>query len=238
MPRPAGAEYASIRPPITYRNTKVDLLQAPFSRDRIRLVRGRVDYNRFGFIGGTSAVTLGVAQALPILNHDHDDKTSRADSQPDFTKVTLDAVHLQPLPAGFGLRLAVSSQYARAPLPASEEFAVGGARFGRAYNAGEITGEHGVAVSAELDYVMNLGIPLIRRFRPYGFFDFGKVWDERSDFSVGLAQSLASAGVGIRLALIQGATVRFEYARPLTRRPSNQTGDKQDRFTFFAGWRF
>lgn len=236
------AETLTLSAGLTYRNTKVDLLQAPFTRDRIRLVRGRVSYNRVGFIGGSSAVTLGVAQALPVLNHTDPDSeatdTSRADSQPHFTKATLDIVHLQPLPASFGLRLAVSSQYARAPLPASEEFSVGGARFGRAYNAGEVTGEDGIAVSAELEYVINPGIALIRRIRPYGYFDFGKVWDESSSSSEGLAQSLASAGVGVRLALIQGATVRLEYARPLTRGPSNQTGDKQDRFTFFAGWRF
>ena len=234
------AETLRLSAGLTYRNTKVDLLQAPFSRDRIRLVRGRVNYNRAGVIGGTSAVTFGVAQALPILNHtDPDDHTtSRADSQPHFTKATLDIVHLQPLPAGFKLLLAARGQYARAPLPASEEFSVGGARFGRAYNLGEVTGEDGVAVSAELEYVMDPGIPLIRQFRPYGFYDFGKAWDERSSSSDGLAQSLASAGAGIRLDLIQGATVRLEYARALTRKPSNQTGDKRHRLTFFAAWRF
>lgn len=236
------AETLTVSGGLTYRNTDVDLLNAVFTRDRIRLVRARVSYNRAGFLGGSSAATVGVAQALPILNASNPDEDttdmSREDTLPSFTKATLDITHYQPLVDRLGLRIAASGQFARAPLPSSEEFSIGGARYGRGYNAGEITGEDGVAVSIELEYDLDVQIPLITQLRPYGFYDFGKAWDESTSSSTGSALSLASAGIGLRVGLAHGATMRLEYARPLTRRPSNQTGDKQDRITFFTGWRF
>ncbi len=185
---------------------------------------------------------MGIAQAVPILNASDPEEDiadmSREDTRPSFTKATLDITHYQPLVDRLGLRIAASGQIARVPLPSSEEFSIGGARYGRGYNAGEITGEDGVAVSAELEYDLDLAIPLIIRLRPYGFYDFAKAWDHSSSSSTGSAISLASAGFGLRVVLAHGATMRLEYARPLTRRPSNQTGDKQDRITFFTGWRF
>jgi hemolysin activation/secretion protein len=163
---------------------------------------------------------------------------SRADANPWFNKVTLDMVHAQPLFAGLNLRLSAKGQYARAPTPASEEFSVGGADYGRAYNSGEATGEDGVAASAELTYMPGWKIPMVNRLQPYGFYDFGKAWDRRSDSSTGLAQSLSSAGFGIRSYLINGLTFRLEYAYPLTKQPSNQTDGKNGRVFFFTGWSY
>ncbi len=150
----------------------------------------------------------------------------------------LDVVHVQPIVDDLSLRIATIGQFARAPLPASEEFSVGGSRFGRAYNSGEATGEDGVAISAELGYAIRPETSLIRQFRPYGFYDYGKAWDQRSSSSEGLDQSLASIGLGFRMRIIHGGTLRLEYSYPLTHKPSNQSGDKHGRLFFFGRWRF
>ena len=47
---------------------------------------------------------------------------------------------------------ALSGQWASGPLYSSEEFGYGGKNFGRAYDQSELTGDHGVAASVEVDY--------------------------------------------------------------------------------------
>lgn len=218
----------------------VDVLGQRFSKDRLREALAGVTYLRNGILGGLSGARLQMIQGLPLFgasDPDSDD-TSRADAQPDFTKLTLDITHLQPLFAGFGLTVGARGQFAPRPVPAQEEFALGRSRFGRAYDGGEVTGDRGVAVSLELGHDLPLGggpadagTALIRRVRPYIYYDAGKAWDIRSGSSVGLAQSLASAGFGLRLQTAYGGELAVEYARPLTRTPT-ETGDRNGQILF------
>jgi hemolysin activation/secretion protein len=221
-------------------NTNVHLLGENFRRDKIRSARAGLSYSHSGFLGGNSGATLSAVQGLPLLDHsDPDEQTmSRADAEPAFTKLTLGVVHTQPLPAGFDLNLNASGQYSLSALAASEEFAVGGAAYGRAYNGGEITGEHGAALALELGYEIPYRDTYIRRAKPYIFYDVGKTWDKATPSATGINQSLASGGVGIRVNLPKGATFDLEYARPLTRKPSNQSTDRYGRLFVFLGFKF
>lgn len=225
---------------LTYRNTKVDLLGAPFNRDRLNLLRAGVNYSDSGFLGGSSRLVLGLTQSVPILAATDPAKEtmSRADANRYFTKANLDISHVRSLYRGIGLRLSATAQYSRAPTPSSEEFSLGGDGYGRAYNSGELTGEDGVGVSAELSYDPPLKLSYLRYLRTYGFYDFGKAWDKSSSASLGLKQSLSSAGLGFRAGFPFGLTLRLEYAYPLTREPSNQTGEKHGRLFFFTGWSY
>ena len=235
-------ENLSIGAGFTVRDTEVQTFGALLNRDRTRLARANLTYNKFGFLGGSSSAVLGLNQALPILDANDTDKdpgfTSRDDAHRYFSTATLDLAHVQPLGEGFELRLNATGQYARTATIASEEFAVGGAEFGRAYNSGEITGEDGVAFSVELNFNPRVKIPLIRRVLPYGFYDFGKAWDKSPGSSSELGRSLSSAGIGVQVATLFGMTFRLEYAYPLTKHPSNQTDGKQGRVFFFTGWSY
>jgi hemolysin activation/secretion protein len=183
-----------------YLNTEVDLLGAEFNRDRLRTALAGLSYRQADFLNGTLNITGQVIQGLPILGATDPDQdaTSRADAEPTYTKAVIDVVHSQALAERVALTVSVNAQYAFAPLPAAEEFALGGERFGRAYNPGEITGEHGIAVSAELGYDLPVEIEYVERVRPYLFYDFGKAWDQDTASSDGLVQSLSSAGLGLR----------------------------------------
>lgn len=224
----------------------VDSLGEDFSKDRLREVLGSLTYLRGNVLGGRSGVRIRVVQGIPFFgasDPDSDD-TSRADMEPGFTKISLYATHLQPLFDRFGLTVAALGQIALQPLPAAEEFALGGAHFGRAYDPGEITGEHGFAVSAELGYDVPLGGDLsddfsqfIQGVRPYIYYDVGKAWDDDTSASQGLAQSLSSAGGGLRMQFAYGVNLTLEYARPLTRTPDTE-GDKDGRFFAFFGTKF
>ena len=81
------------------------------------------------------------SQAMPNL--------SRIDGRAVFTKVTLDVSRYQGISNEWGVYVAAMGQYAANPLLSAEEFRVGGARFGRAYNPSEISGDDGAALLAE-----------------------------------------------------------------------------------------
>jgi hemolysin activation/secretion protein len=105
-----------------------------------------------------------------------------------------------------------------------EQFALGGARFGRAYDPAEITGDDAVAGSLELRYGRFVESRFLRSYQLYAFYDVGAVWNQ--DVSDGTQrQSLASAGGGIRLALPQDFAASLEIAKALTRRVAAE-GDK------------
>ena len=232
------AETLSIGGGFTFRNTEVDLLHQPFNRDRLRLLRAQVNYSNASVLGGSARVILGATQSLQIFSvtDPRTDATSRGDADMEFAKLNMDVVYARPVIAGITAQISATAQYATRPTPASEEFSLGGDGFGRAYNSGELSGEDGAAISAELSRSLGLKHQYLRYLNAYGFYDIGKVWDRASASSLGPADSLASAGAGLRAGLPFGLTLRLEYDYPLTREPSNQNGEKHGRIFFFASW--
>ena len=202
----------------TWLDTEVQALDDEFSRDRLRTLSLSAVYDQTGFLAGASSVRLGATQGLSIFaaTDPDTDLVSRADAEPDYTKLTLDGVRAQRVHGPVVLLATVGGQFAFDPLPAAEEFAVGGATYGRAFDAGEITGDHGVAASLELQLPFVPELDGVDRVTPYGFFDAGWVWDRESAFSEGDSDRLSSAGLGIRAVLFDRVDVGLEYARPVT----------------------
>ena len=153
---------------------------------------------------------------------------SRADADGRFVKASLQATLVQNLGSGFSAFGEVDGQVADRPLFSAEEFALGGARIGRGYDTGEITGEDGVGGVAELRFSDTpcdwLG------YQVYGFYDAGIVWDENATPGGGDA-TLNSTGAGVRLSLPHALSLSYEAAKPLTRIPA-VPGDKDVRHFF------
>jgi hemolysin activation/secretion protein len=59
---------------------------------------------------------------------------SRFDGDPKFTKVSAEFTHAQSIYGGISAQVSVIGQKSANSLLASEEFAIGGSRFGRAYD--------------------------------------------------------------------------------------------------------
>lgn len=233
-------------------DSDVDVLGADFSHDRLRELVAGLTYLRTDSEGGRSGINFRIIQGLPFFaasDPDRDD-TSRADAQPEFTKATFQIDHARALFDRFVFTGSGKGQVASQQLLASEEFSLGGQNFGRAYNTGEITGEHGFAISLELGYDFQLPTlqpstnvgdkynPDFEQIRPYVYYDFGKAWDDKTISSDGLSQSLSSIGLGVRTRLAYGPSLSFEYAHPLTKIPSNQTTSRLGRLFFFFGWNY
>ena len=220
---------------LSLRNTKVDLAGVNFTRDRLRTFRAAATLSQYGFLNGATGGRVQFTQGLPVLGAtDSDDDMSRADAVRTFSKVDISLVRAQPLFAGLTLTASLIGQYSFDPLAASEEFAAGGPRFGRAYDLAEVTGEHGLAGALELSYALYPDTPYIEAISPYVFYDIGKVWDEKTNDSPGQGESLASTGIGIKVSLIHAINLSLEYARPLTRTPLSDTGPPGRVFFFLT----
>jgi hemolysin activation/secretion protein len=182
--------------------------------DRLRVLRGNAEYSFLDSWGGPTSLWFGASQGLGIMGARESGSTelSRTNGRHDFTKFNGYFNRVQPLFAGIGLDVAASGQYALSQLLSSEEYSLGGGRFGRAYEPAEISGNHGAATSVELFYRYAPGLDFLNSARVYGFYDIGAVWTDMTN-----RDSLASAGVGVQVELFPKVSGSLEWARPLTR---------------------
>jgi hemolysin activation/secretion protein len=206
--------------------------------DRIRVVRGQIDYAFQDGLQGTNFVVFEASQGLDILaaTDPGDSNRSRSDADGSFTKFKMDAVRVQQIWGPFSLRLAGQGQVSLDPLLSSEEFLLGGGQFGRAYDFGEISGEDGVAGSAELRIGDATELDYLSRYEFYGFYDRGTLWDRNAASGEG-HETLSSAGGGLRLTVTPSLQTGFEAAKPLNR-AAESTGDKGVRVFFSLSARF
>lgn len=113
------------------------------------------------------------------------------------------------------LRLSAAAQWSPDRLPATEQFALGGDEFGRAYEASIVAGDYGAAAAAELAFAPRALPSGLAGSEAYGFVDAGKVW-YRSRFGLPrLDAEVASAGVGVRAKVANRLLVQVEGVRAL-----------------------
>lgn len=198
-----------------------DFRETSFDRtitaDRLRVARLRLNYWQSHHNGSTN-VSLEASQGLNVLDATEQNSTnlSRADGRSDFTKANLFVGRTQGLTDNIGLQFNASAQWSAQPLLSSEEFALGGTGFGRAYDFSEVTGDLGAAASVELRYGKNLGKPWLNAYQVYAFYDIGSVWNTVSGVGE-FRESISSTGAGARLTLNSTFRLALEAAKPLTR---------------------
>ena len=119
----------------------------------------------------------------------------------------------------------------------SEEFAVGGNRFGRAFDFAEITGEDGAAGYLEARYTVQDLPDGFEFMQFYSFYDRGVVWNRGSsgDFR---RHSLSSAGLGIRANFPWSIQTSLEVAQPLTWRVFTSGNSTKPRYFFTLSMSF
>ena len=205
---------------------RVELLNLPFSRDRWRSVDSRISYSQLKFLGGDLFAQAGVTQGLDVAGATAraDTDASRLKPDPWYTKFNAELAVGYRLPADIGATLTVAGQYTPDTLLAGEEFALGGSRFGRGYNGGDLSGPSGIGAGLELRRSWNPGIERVDGVTFYGFADTGRVWD-----SVAASTHLLSAGGGVRLGLFGKASLSAELARTLRSLPLPGAGGRRTR---------
>ena len=192
--------------------------------DKIRELRGSIDFYHRGS-HAESRFSIEVTQGLPVLGASDTSigaLVSRPGANRDFTKATFFASRYQDLGKVFGFYLAGTGQYAGSPMLTSENFALGGPKFGRAYDYWEVSGESGIAGTAELRYGRDPGIKWLSFYQLYAFYDVGAVWNKNMGTG-SQRSSLSSAGAGVRVTLFKKIALNYEVAVPLARVPIART---------------
>lgn len=217
-----------------FRNFREQQLDNTVISDRLRTLRASTTYDLIDSLNGENLVKLEVSQGLGILgaSEEGSSKLSRADGQSQFTKLSGNLARTQHFTRNIALHVSVAGQWSADPLLSYEEFSLGGETYGRGYDYGELSGEHGVAASGELRYGRNLNWPWLSQYQVYGFYDFGAVWNETAANDL-TEDHLSSAGAGLRLRVNDHLRAGFEAAKPLDKRVTT-TGDRDWRFFFSA----
>jgi hemolysin activation/secretion protein len=106
---------------------------------------------------------------------------------------------------------ALSGQESTNKLLSPEQFAFGGADFGRAYDASDLTGDSGVAGKLELRF-SGQGIGFVRDYTVYAFYDRGCIHNNAAAASNDCADA---AGLGTRFSASHGVSGYVEFANPI-----------------------
>ncbi|WP_275184721.1 ShlB/FhaC/HecB family hemolysin secretion/activation protein [Bradyrhizobium sp. CSA112] len=196
----------------------------PIYADRIRTAGLTSDYRLQDNFGGTNYLTVNYRQGLDILGASHrgDDFLSRNGASGKFSALNFWFTRYQTLSDAWSLKLASAGQTASGPLFTLQQFYLGGIAFGRGYGSAEISGDNGLAGSAELRFDQKTNLQYLSGYQVYGFVDSGVAWNSGYRLSDGL--SLTSAGGGVRFFLADGLQADIGAAAPLSyRAPDNPT---------------
>lgn len=200
--------------------------QAPSTDDKIRALRLNGTYDVADGWDGQNQANFELSHGLPILDASRSarrfspNNASRPYGDPQFTKLVVGLSRVQGLGGDFALLMAMQGQTAfGSALLSGEQFGLGGGAFGRGYDPSEVTGDDGVAGKLELQWTPNLALGEVRYTQFYTFYDVGEAVTQhvRQNGSGQTTGSLASAGIGTRVALFENYTSNLELAKPLTR---------------------
>jgi hemolysin activation/secretion protein len=214
------------------KDTESDSLGIRQYDDRSRAIRLGGNYNTHDNLKGSDLLDAVISQGVSWPKANSGIGTSRIDGEEDFTKLNIDVSRIQQLPARFSLLTAFSGQYSARPLSLSEQFQLGGVGFGQAYDAGEVSGDSGLAGKIELRYDQPVEKPWLSSYQLYGYYDAGSV--RLNDMGPGADNmlSLASAGGGIRSYFTSWLYGYAEVGFPLTRDVASDSG--RDPRLFFS----
>lgn len=207
------------------------------SFDSLRILRFGADYTLLDTVlgpdrSGLNAINGKFSQGLTLLGASSDGDTTtpppRIGEKIDFEKLSGEISRTQTLfhpytDATVSFVTDVAGQYSDNILPPEEQFYLGGPTFNRGYYYGQVSGDKGLTISAELR--LNTPIPLPAKVpfelnsQFYLFYNWGAVWQNtplQSD------ETLRSAGTGVRLYLTSSSEIDLEGVYRMSPYPTGQ----------------
>lgn len=218
----------------SYINSKSEASGSPLTEDQVRFLEAWTTYDVADTIGGVNFLRASLRQGLDVADATDDASIlkSRANGSVVFSSLTLFASRTQTLLQGFSVHGQVLGQAALAdPLLSVSECGLGGQTFGRAYDAGALSGDHCAFGLAELRFDQGFGGWGVQ---VYGYADAGWV-QQKGELEPGERRSnqTTSAGAGVRVGIGTAINLTAELAVPLRDRFS-EGGDGDPRALFSA----
>jgi len=205
-----------------------DILEQPFNVDRLRGLRAKADADIADSLQGINQFNVTFSQGIEGLGSTNNGNplASRAAGRVDFSKIEGTVGRTQPLPARFSAYASLYGQYAGTSLLSSEQCGYGGRFFGRAFDPSQILGDHCWQALGELRYDLPTTAQ-IPQAQLYGFSDYGKVYTIEPATGTDASAHGASAGAGLRLALLNNFNTDLQAAKAVG-------GPRNDWRFFFA----
>lgn len=226
---------------VTSRDSKSDdALVKPLFNDHVRSVNAGVYVNALDTLGGYSTLSASFTQGLDVFGAStmSDANRSRLNADGKFHRVNFEVTRLQPLIPDVNLLVGAIGQTSFGDsLLSSEQFGLGGLVYGRGYDPSELTGDKGLGGKAELQWNAIERAAFVSGVQFYGFYEGGAVWRVQPLPGEKQRESLASTGIGVRLAAWDRAKLSLEVAKPLTRKVAAE-GDRDPRVYFSMGMSF
>jgi hemolysin activation/secretion protein len=154
------------------------------------------------------------------------------DADLDFTRENLQLAFSQQLPKGFGATFSAKGQYSANTLPSSEAISFGGQLFGAGYPVGDIAGDKGWGISAELNHLYPTSYSYVKNLQPYLLIDHAQVFLNSGKV---IDNNLASVALGTRLTDSKHYSFDVSVAKPIGDKPIN-TDSRSPRINFSYTW--
>ncbi len=186
--------------------------------DQVRTLRAEAANVFIDPLGGHDYLSILFRQGLPFFGattQPGDQLVSHAGASGLFSAMNVFYSRVQSFSDVWSLKVGGAAQLASAPLSFSQQFYVGGAAFGRGFDAGEISGDNGAAGTLELRFDQSQHLTPLTGYQIYTFVEGGAAWDHVNDEGV---LSLLSAGVGARLFFENNFNAGIALAFPLSSR--------------------
>lgn len=224
-----------------HRNSKADVFNERFTRDRLRTLSVNANMDFSDALGGVTQIIPTVYRGLNVFDaSDESFDASNSLAPAEFWKFGIYVSRDQALPHGFSLFTAAEAQFSDSSLSSYNKFYMGGSQFGRGYDPGVIEGDNGFAVLFEPRWTCQLSKETTLQL--FSFIDWGTVWTSKSVWGVPDSQDAASAGAGIRLSghegedYLPGFNISAFIAQPL-KEAGDDPGDSP-RFVLQVGLSF
>ena len=177
------------------------------STEKTRTARASAAWSRVGArssVGASGTVSQGIdgLGAQPNLFADA-----------GFTKVNVRVEGARAVGRTVRLSGAATVQWSDDPVPNSELFSLGGGEFGKAFSSALLVGDSGYGGKAEAAWRPAMLPRPVRGSEVYVFGDQGEVRVNGRAGLPGRSASLASAGLGVRLAVADRAVIEVEAAK-------------------------
>lgn len=218
--------------------SRSDILSEPFYKDELRIFRFIIDWQKADNFQGLTSARTTFSQGLDFLGGSKtgDLNLSRENGHTDFSKLEFSLSRQQYLIPNWSLTASIGGQYSPKPLLSAEEFGIGGAFIGRAYDPSEITGDSGIYGSIDVHYSGLQSENQNWMPKLGAFYDIGRVknWEEGNNSS----ESAASTGLNALWTINKKAAVKLEAAKPLTYSSASNNNSKNLRFFFSLNLEF
>lgn len=179
---------------------------------------------------GSLQWTAGIFQGFDAAGA----KQVNSDVDLDFTRIKGSVVWNRQLTDTYGFALSGMGQYSGDTLALSEQIGFGGKLFGLAYPAGEIAGDRGWGISAEINRSYARDGAYIKQIQPYILADAARVYLSEGELS---HDQIASVGFGVRFSDTKHYSLDLSIAQPVGEIPVNASR-RAPRLNFSYAYQF